>query len=462
MSDQSRVGVNPYVSVALPRLYLKTTTPIVFIMVINGLFTVIDALFLGIYVGAAALTAVTLMFPIFMLIVSLSTLVGNGMASIIARQIGAEDFADAEGTLLSAMTLAMAISATLIAGFLLAGDALITATAGGDPVLKDFGRQYIAVLIYCSPLTFLLSVHGDAMRSEGHVGVMAMIAAGSTVLNIGFNFLLIAVIGLGVFGSALGTVLAQSVSFVLVIGLRLSGRTRLRLVPPPDFAVLKSWPAIFALGLPSSLTYLGISIVSGIIIFSLQVWAEQSYPETVAAYGVITRIMTFVFLPLLGLNLASQSIVGNNFGARAFARSNRGLLIAVCVALGYCLAFEAVLGLNAAGIGGLFVNDRSVVSEIARILPVTILTLFLFGPTFILSGYFQALGDAGRAAWIGLSRTYLFAIPLTLTLPFVFGEWGIWYAGPASEIAMLGLTIAILAQNARRTGARLGLFISET
>ena len=461
MSDIPQSRVNPYVSGPLPQLYLKTTTPIVFIMVINGLFTVVDALFLGIYVGATALTAVTLMFPLFMLIVSLSTLVGNGMASIVARQIGAGEIEDAEHTLQSAQVLSLAICTLLIGSFLLTGETMIDAVAGGDQTLAALGNQYISLLIYCSPLGFLLSVNGDGLRSEGHVGAMAAIAAGSTLLNIAFNFVLIAVIGLGVFGSALGTVMAQTVSLLAVVVMRVSGRTRLRPSIWPKTGFTAPWRSMLALGLPSSLTFLGISIISGLIIFSIQTWANQTYPETVAAYGVITRIMTFVFLPLLGLNLASQSIVGNNFGARAFARSNRGLVIAVFSALTYCLLFEVVLAFNASSVGRLFVEDQMVISEIARILPVTILTLFLFGPMFILSGYFQALGDAPRAAWLGLSRTYLFAIPLTFLLPFVFGEWGIWYAGPASEIAMLGLTITILAQNARRTGSRLGLFVRE-
>ena len=76
----------------------------------------------------------------------------------------------------------------------------------------------------------------------------------------------------------------------------------------------------------------------------------------------------------------------------------------------------------------------------------------------MISTDFQAIGDAPRAAILGLGRTYLFVLPLTLILPTVFGETGIWIVNPAAECLMLGVTATVLFQNARRTGAAWGLF----
>ena len=76
----------------------------------------------------------------------------------------------------------------------------------------------------------------------------------------------------------------------------------------------------------------------------------------------------------------------------------------------------------------------------------------------VLSGYFQALGQAASAAVISLGRTYLFTIPLVFVLPRFLGETGIWVASPLSDVGMLFLALAVLFVNRRRTSARFGVF----
>ncbi|WP_262694603.1 MATE family efflux transporter [Kordiimonas aquimaris] len=449
---------NPYLSGAIPRLYVKMATPIIVIMLVNGLFTVVDALFLGIFVGADALTAVTLMFPMFMLIIALSTLVGNGMASVIARQLGADDIDGANQTLMSAHVLSVVMSGLLIILFLLFGNALILSLANQDIVLAQMGHDYIALLIYFSPITFMLGLQSDSLRSEGKNQFLAGIAVGSTLLNVALNYLLIAVLEYGVFGSALGTILAQGISSVVVVWARLSGFTRLKLLAKLA-NITTSWREMIALGIPSSLNFIGVSVMSAVIISVLQIFAGDAYATTVAAYGIITRVFTFVYLPLLGFNLAAQSIVGNNMGAKMYGRSNSALKIALLAAFVYSAVMQLILFVAAEPIGALFTEDTMVIAEVGRILPIFTLMLVAFAQLLILAGYFQACGDAKRAAIFGLGKTYLFTIPLTLILPHFMAEPGIWYASPLSEVAMVCVAIFVLVVNARRTGAAYGLFI---
>ena len=75
----------------------------------------------------------------------------------------------------------------------------------------------------------------------------------------------------------------------------------------------------------------------------------------------------------------------------------------------------------------------------------------------MIGAYFQAIGDAPRAALLGLSRTYLFALPLTFLLPFRFGEPGIWYAGVVAEVLVLALTGLVLFHRRQAAGKRWGL-----
>ncbi|MFT7596371.1 MAG: Na+-driven multidrug efflux pump [Paracoccaceae bacterium] len=153
--------------------------------------------------------------------------------------------------------------------------------------------------------------------------------------------------------------------------------------------------------------------------------------------------MTFMFLPLLGMSMAFQTIVDNNFGARRRDRTRAATRITLVVAFGYCVGMQLIFHLSAPTIGSVFVDDVMMQRELARILPIGTLTLFLFGPLMMVATYFQAIGEAMRAAVLNLSRTFVFAIPLTLALPYLIGEPGIWSAGVIAELLVLALTVAV-------------------
>jgi Na+-driven multidrug efflux pump len=75
----------------------------------------------------------------------------------------------------------------------------------------------------------------------------------------------------------------------------------------------------------------------------------------------------------------------------------------------------------------------------------------------MIAAYFQAIGSAGKAALLGLTKPYAFTIPLTFLLPVLFGEMGIWYAGPLAEVMMLGLTAVVLWHGAQDPAMKLGI-----
>ena len=433
---------NIYLSGPLLPLFLKTALPIVLVMLVNGLFTVVGAYFLGIYVGKDAVVAVTLMFPLYMMLVALSTLVSNGFSSIYARQTGASNSATAQVVFASAIQLSLLVCALLILGFALFGGQLSIWVANGSEILADLGWGYMAILIFCSPLVFVLAINTDALRAEGLLLAMTCITLLSAILNIVFDWLFVVQMHWGVNGSAYGTVLSQIVAMAAILLYRHrtnSSQQSLSLTP-----MTRYWRELLTLGAPSSLGYIGLSLSAGVTLFGLQTWAGDHFEPTSGAFGIMTRLMTFAFLPLLGLSLAFQTIVGNNHGARRDDRVRKATVISVTVAFGYCALVQLGFLITAPWLGGVFITDALIQLELARILPIGTLMLFLFGPLMMIAGYFQAVGDAARAAILGLSRTYLFAIPLAFALPFVMGEPGIWYAGVVAEALVLAVTLVVV------------------
>ncbi|MFC6584452.1 MATE family efflux transporter [Sulfitobacter aestuariivivens] len=421
---------NTFTHGPLGLIFAKTALPIIFVMGMNGLLTVVDAIFLGRYVGPDALGAVTLIFPLYMVIVALATLVSNGMSSILARHLGANDHTAAARVFVGAHGMALLMSGVLIAGYLVFGRSVTLALASGSEPLAEMGQVYLAITAFMAPLAFILAVNSDALRNEGHVGFMAAMSLLVSLSNIGFNYLLIAIMGLGVAGSAWGTALAQLLALSIIIGFRITRKATLQ----PSMLLAHDWRAnwtrILALGAPQSLSFIGIALSSAAVIVALQMVNTPKYESTVAAFGIMTRVMTFVFLPLLGLTHAMQSIVGNNFGAQAWDRSDQSLRIGIWIALVYCTLMQLAFVMLPEPIARLFVSDPGVIAEFARILPVNSAMLWLAGPLIVIATYFQAIGNATRAALLGLTKSYAFGLPLIFLLPLIWGEWGIWYAGP--------------------------------
>ena len=447
-----------YLTGPLGPIYAKTALPIIFVMAMNGLLAVVEALYLGRFAGPEALVAVTLMFPLYMLIVALATLVSSGMSSILARHIGAAQIAEARGVFAGAHGLAACLGLVLIAAFAVFGADRALLVAGGSVVLADLELIYLRIMVLASPLAFILAVQSDALRNEGFVLFMAGMSLLVSLSNMALSHVFIGLLGWGVAGSAYGTALAQAIALVGILWFRQHRGSNLRVTLLRRVGLAKDWSGILALGAPQSLNFLGLALGSAAIIAALQ-WVETpAYDATVSAYGIITRLITFAFLPLLGLAHAMQTITGHNFGAGAWQRSDQSLHIAAIVALIYCLVLQDGMSLFAGALGASFVDDALVIAEVARILPVMSAGFFLAGPLMMLAMHFQAIGDAPRAAILGLSKPYLFAIHLTFVLATQVGEIGIWIAAPLAEVLLLVLTVIVLAHLAKQNTLRWGLF----
>lgn len=454
MSDLYR---NPFLDGPLPAIFARTALPIIFVMSMNGLLTVADALFLGHYVGEAALAAVTVVFPLYMLIAAFATIVASGMASLLARHLGGQRLDAAHEVFASAHWLALGAGAVLIALFVLFGQAVIALAAGGDGEIIPLATTYLRILVVFSPVFFLLSVNFDALRSEGRMGFMAASSLLVSLGNIGFNYLLIAVFELGVAGSAYGTILAQALALGIIVAYRVRARTVLRPTAFLGRITTSGWGGILALGAPQGLNFLGVALGSSAILVALQRVGTPDYAATVTAYGIVTRVLTFAILPILGLSQAMQTVTGNNHGAGQWRRKNESLGLGLGVALVLCILVQIVATFFARPIGTVFVDDPRVVAEVAAIMPVMVALYVLSGPHIMLAAHFQAIGDAPRAAILGLSKPYLFAIPLTFALPLLFGAEAIWWTTPAAEAMLAMLTGLVLLQTARRNSLRWGL-----
>ena len=453
---------NAYLVGSSRQVFIKTALPIILMMLVNGSFNLIDAYFLGVFVGAQALAAVTATFPATIFFVALSTLVANGFASVMARTLGASDYIHAREAYAQALSLSLLVSAVLIAFFLRFGQSLTLAISQGQIELATLSHDYLLIMACATPVTFALAVNGDSLRCEGQIRFMTVVSLATVCLNAVLNYVFIVQLKLGVAGSAYGTVCAQLAGLLAVAHFRY-GRNDVLQLPFIKLTLHSDlWGRFVSLGAPSSLRYIGLALSSGAILYNLQALPPEQYGITVSAYGIINRVMTFVFLPLLGLSLAFQSIVGNTYGAKQMDRANDAIGTALWISLAYGLLVQGLLLYLSASIGAWFVDAPEVIAEVNSILPIWTAALSLMGPLMIIGMLFQSIGDAKRAAVMSVVKTYCFSIPLVFLLSHYAGIQTIWYAAPGSEILALLVAVVVLYQRASFGAFKYGLLFKKS
>ena len=442
---------NMFLHTPLGALFVKTALPIILVMLTNGLFTVVDGWFIGRFIGADALSAVTMVFPLYMIIVALATLVSGGFSSVFARYLGAGDRVMAQKSLSSAILLASLICVALVLLYLAGGYELAVAFANGSTELAQMGDVYLSLSVYFSVLFFFGALFSDMLRCQGYMGFMTLVTVGANLLNGICNYTLVVHYDMGVAGAAYGTAIAQTLAIVATLSFSVYKSEAIKVKFSRLSGLTLNWRQYLALGAPTSLTYVGVSALSGSIIFQMQSWGGDNYAASAASYGIINRLFTFGYMPLLGMTLAQQAIVGNNYGGGQMDRAFTTLKIGIVVSFAYCVILQIAFIGFAEEIAAMFVDDPAVISETVRIMPLIMALYCLFGPILMISNFFQAVGDAGRAALISLTRVYLISVPMILVMPSIFGEIGIWYAAPISEILGLILTIIVVWWTVRKS-----------
>lgn len=434
---------NPFLTAPVGRLFLSNALPMTVVMSMGGILNLVDGVFVGRFIGPEALSAVSLAFPVVMVLSALATLAGGGMSSLNARHLGAGDSAAAARTFAGAHGLVLAISALLIAAWIGYGPALVGILASGNTQVSWMAQDYLAILIPTVPIQLLLGLHADALRIEGRAGTVAALSVLVNLLNIGANWLGIVVLGLGISGSALGTVMAQIFGLALVLAVRACGKDLLPLGVLRREYWGRHWGRIVALGLPLCLNFLGIALVAAMVMLALQHHAE-AYEIQVAAYGGVTRFLGFAFLPQMAFALALQGIAGQNAGARRHDRAMAALRLAMAATFLWCLAVVLVGYFAGHVVGGWFSRDPQVVRAIATILRVMLMLYAVSGPALVLAMYFQALGQPARTAALTLVKPWLLMPVLILGLASIWGMPGIWLAFPVADGIVLLLALVFI------------------
>ena len=415
-------------------LFFGMAAPIAVGMMVHGLYNVVDAIFVTRVMGVNAMGGISIVFPIQMFIFALATLVGSGMASIVARQLGAKQENAANTTIDMAFRFGLVMALALTLGIYFNIDALLE-VLGVSEALWPYASAYLMPLVLFSfPIVLISSVPSDLLRAEGKAMLMMASMVSSALLNIVLDALFIFVLGMGVEGVAYATVLAQIFAIGLMLYFILGGKTQLKLRP---FAYAMDWMIvrdICLLGVPILISHAGVSVFIGLTNYSVTQFTEVDSDLYVSAYGLIGRLMIFFILPAIAMTIAFQTIAGYNYGAQQYDRVLAMVKLGIFSSLSYGFCVSAIMLLVPELIIGIFTQNSALLTTTASIAFWSFLLFPLSNAHSLISSLFQALGKARQAIFLSSLRIYIVLVPALLILPKIYGIDGIWYSFPVADV----------------------------
>jgi len=426
---------------------VKLGVPLIAGMFIMVLYNLVDTYFIGLMRDDYQLAAVNLAYPVMMISIAVSNMVGTGASSLIARSLGARNREKACHTLTAGFELTVCGSLAVT----IAGMAFLPAIVRGLGAQTNtffYTEQYVRVILLGSLFTMGSYTFGQLLRSEGSVrhSVAGMITG--TLVNIILDPVFIFVLGMEIRGAAVATILGNVAGMLVSIWIYGTGRSLLR----PSVRYLRPTGEIlreiFWVGVPATMETL-LTSTAYIVNNNLAV----AYGElTVAAMGVAQKILSLGNYVYQGFAAGTQPIMGYNYGAGNYRRMKEVLRAGVLVTSGTELCIMLVYGLFAPQLIGIFTGSPAVISTGSRVLRTIMCILPFVGAVSMSRTSFQAMGKPQYAFLITLVRQFGLYVPLLLALNRLFGFGGMLWAQPVTEIIMMAVSVSLLIRTIRREG----------
>ncbi|HYE69513.1 MAG TPA: MATE family efflux transporter [Anaerovoracaceae bacterium] len=427
------------------KLLLEFSIPAIIAMIANALYNVVDSIFVGRGVGSLALTAVTIAFPIMIVLMAFAMLIGIGATALISLKLGQQKREEAEQILGTAFALTFIVGIGISMAVLLFLDPILR-FLGATPDVFDYAKQFTTVILIGAVFQFISFGLNNIIRAEGNPMISMVTMLFSAGLNTILNPLFIFVFHWGVIGSASATVITQIIVSGYIIYHFTIGHSNLKLYKKNFRVRFNLLGKIAAIGLSPFLLQMAASVTFFIFNNNLLIYGGEM---AVAAMGVINRSAMMLLMPIFGINQGAQPIIGYNYGAQKYDRVKQTLKLAAIAATLICIFGFMVSELFGHQIIGLFNKDKELIEIGTRGIRIFMIMLPIVGMQIVITNYFQAVGKASKAILLSLTRQVLFLIPLVLILPNFFQLDGIWMAGPIADFSSSLLAIILLVKEFR-------------
>jgi len=432
-------------SESIGKLLWKLSLPAGIGMFVMALYNVVDTIFIGRAVGPLGIAGLTIVFPFQMLIMGLGMMIGIGGASLISRSLGARDFEKSERTLGNAILLAVILGA-LISIVGLSNSSFWLRLFGASETILPYAKDYLDIILLGTVFRIFAMGINQFIRAEGNARVAMISMLIGAILNIILDAVFILVLGMGIKGAAIATILSQVTTSLYIIHYYLFQSSSLKVHMRnfiPEYTVLRE---IMIIGFGSFVRTAAGSFVAIIVNRTLVAYGGDL---GVAAYGIVHRAIMFAFMPIMSVGQGLQPILGFSYGAKRFDRALQVIKLAGIVATIFSTIAFLVIFFLPAPIMRIFTTDSSLISSGSHAAKLIFLAAYLIGFQMVGSVVFQAIGKAVPTLLTATSRQILFLLPLVFILPRFWQLDGILLSFPIADALSFILTLALFIPQIR-------------
>ena len=435
MQNAKNEASNAFATEPIGKLITKFAIPCVISLLVNSLYNIVDQIFIGWGVGYLGNGATNVVFPITIVALALSLMIGDGGAAYLSLKLGEGDTAKARRGVGNALAMVIVVSILLAAVFLGFINPILN-LFGATDVLRPYALEYGFVIGLGLPFMMIPAALNSMIRADGSPKYAMFSMILGAVINTVFDPIFIFVFGMGVRGAAIATVMGQVASFVFsIIYVFRFKNFRLTLADlRPQVAVCRN---VLSFGISSFIPQIAITIVMALSNNMLASYGAQSvYGSEIplTAMGIVMKVNQILISILVGISTGAQPIIGFNYGAKNFHRVRKAFDIALVASEIVAVVGFLIFQFAPMSVVSLFGSEEGLYNEFAVLsFRIFLLLCPLTGFQTVAAIYLQAIGKPGKSALLSLSRQIIFFVPAALILPRFLGVLGVLWTGPVAD-----------------------------
>lgn len=423
---------------------LGAALPMLVAQILNLLYNIVDRIYIARIpnIGTAALGAVGLCFPLIVVITAFSNLFGSGGAPLFSIYRGKGEPQRAANVMNTSFTMVCVCAVVLMAvGFIFARPLLVLFGASTDALV--YAYPYLMIYLIGTLPSMIATGMNPFINAQGYSTIgMTSVAVGA-VANLLLDPLFIFVLGFGVQGAAIATVISQALSALFVfVFLTRKSELKVRFLKKKEFSECIGYAKnIVSLGTAGFIMQLTNSLVS---ICCNNILSDVGGDIYISVMTIVSSVRQLVETPIYAMNEGTSPILSYNYGACRPARVRKAMAVMSTMILGYTAVMWSIIILFPNVLIGIFSSDAALMQDAVPALKQYFAAFICMDFQYIGQTVFKSLNKKKQAIFFSLLRKVFIVVPLTYMMPYMFhmGTAGVFLAEPASNV--IGGTLCLV------------------
>ncbi|GAA0743384.1 MATE family efflux transporter [Clostridium oceanicum] len=420
----------------ISKVLMKLAVPSIIAMLISAVYNIVDTLFVSMLNNTSAIGAVSIVFPLFILVSAFGQMFGVGSASYISRLLGEKNREKANKTA-SVTFFTAIITSVFFTAFGMIFIEEILKIFGASSTIMPYAKGYGFILVSGSIFTILNMTLNNMIRAEGNAKYSMIAISLGAILNIVLDPIFMFTFKLGINGASLATVVAQGISTFFLIMYYIRGKSYVKISLKRFRPSLSIYKEILKIGVAT----LGRQSLSSLSMALMNIAAKPYGDAAVASMGIVLRVISIAMFVIFGYNQGFQPVVGYNYGAKRYDRVIDAIKISLKRTTIFCSICAIIFVFFSTFIISAFSDDLKVIEIGSKTLRIMSILLPSFGFQQVYASLFQALGRGKESIVLSTSKQGIFLIPSVLILPRIFGLEGVMFSNTVADFFTIVVTL---------------------